>query len=232
MKAIDILNEGLVDWIKDKLADPANPPPNPPGIPNKEISKTQPKPSQDASSDAFDEKVAKIATNLGINKSDLLKIMHFETHGSMSPSKRAGNDPKAAVGLIQFTNATAKGLGTTTAALSKMTAVEQLDYVEKYYKQQKTPRGIGFVGLYMMTYMPGVVTKNKPDDFVLGIDPKSKEWSAADKNAYPFPADLTFTYATNWEENPAFTKVKKPDGTPRDYFTVGDVKKFMQNYSH
>ena len=228
MKAIDILNEGLVDWIKDKLADPAKPA----GIPNKEISKTQPKPAQDASSDAFDEKVAKIATNLGFAKSDLLKIMHFETDGSMSPGKRAGNDPKAAVGLIQFTNATAKSLGTTTAALSKMTAVEQLDWVEKYYKQQKTPPGLSFVDLYMMTYMPGVVTKNKPDGFVLGIDPKSKGWSEANKNAYPFPADLTFTYATNWEKNPAFRKIPESEKPPRDYFTVGDVKKFMQNYSH
>ena len=146
----------------------------------------------------------------------------------MSPSQRAGNKPGAAVVLIQFTNKTAAGLGTTTAALSKMTAVQQLDYVERYYKQVGLKPGTGFVDLYMLTYMPGVVTKNKPDDFVLGIDPKSKRWSTATKNAHPFPADKSFTYATNWDSNPAF----HPKNPPRDYFTADDVRKVMQAHRH
>jgi hypothetical protein len=215
MKTIDILTEAPFSTA-------------PATQPKKEIPSTSNKQSQDASSDAFDEKVTKIANNLGINKSDLLRIMHFETAGTMSPSQRAGNKSNAAVGLIQFTNRTAAGLGTTTAALSKMTAVEQLDYVEKYYKQVGLQPRTGFVDLYMLTYMPGVVTTNKPDDFVLGIDPASKRWSAANKNANPFSADKSFTYASNWTSNPAF----HPKNPPRDFFTAGDVRKVMQAYRH
>jgi hypothetical protein len=217
MKTIDILTEApITPTALEKSAQP-----------KKEIPSTSSKQSQDATSDAFDKKVAQVAANLGISKSDLLRIMHFETNNTMSPSVRAGNDPKAAVGLIQFTNKTAASLGTTTDALSKMTAVEQLDYVEKYYKQQKLKPGTGFVDLYMMTFMPGVVTKNKPDDFILGIDPTSKRWSEANKNARPFPAD-ELTYATIWKKNPAF----HPENPSRDYFTASDVRKVMQGHRY
>lgn len=220
MKTIDILTEA--PFLAAPVTDGKS------ALPKKEIPSTSGKQSQDASSDAFDAKITKVANNLGINKSDLLRIMHFETAGTMSPSQRAGNKSNAAVGLIQFTNRTAAGLGTSTAALSKMTAVEQLDYVEKYYKQVGLQPGTGFVDLYMLTYMPGVVTTNKPDDFVLGIDPASKRWSGANKNANPFPADKSFTYASNWTSNPAF----HPKNPPRDFFTAGDVRKVMQAYRH
>lgn len=40
-------------------------------------------------------------------------------------------------GLIQFMPKTAKSLGTTTEALGAMTALEQLEYVEKYFKSFK-----------------------------------------------------------------------------------------------
>lgn len=39
-----------------------------------------------------------------------------------------------ATGLIQFMPATAQGMGTTTAALAAMSAVQQLDYVQRYFK--------------------------------------------------------------------------------------------------
>ena len=221
MKTIDILAEATV--TPTTLEKPTSSMQS-----KKDLPTTSSKQSQDASSDAFDQKLTKIANNLGIDKSDLLRIMHFETNNTMSPGQRAGNNPKAAVGLIQFTKKTAAGLGTTTDALSKMTAVEQLDYVEKYYRKIGLQPGTGFVDLYMMTYMPGVVKQNKPDDFVLGIDPKSKRWSNEDKNANPFPADTSFTCATNWTKNPAF----HPKNPPRDFFDVGDVKKVMQAYRH
>jgi len=223
MKTIDILCE-------DTVAPTTLEKPTGNAQSKKQIPASSSKQSQDASSDAFDQKLTTVANNLGINKSDLLRIMHFETAGTMSPSQRAGNNPKAAVGLIQFTNKTAADLGTTTDALSKMTAVEQLDYVEKYYKSNKLQPGTGFVDLYMMTYMPGVVKQNKPDGFVLGIDPKSKRWSNEDKNANPFPADTSFTCASNWTSNPAFSNYADSKG--RDFFTVGDVKKVMQGHRH
>jgi hypothetical protein len=60
--------------------------------------------------------------------------MAFETGGTFSPSQKnaAGS---SVIGLIQFMSTTAKNLGTSTSELAKMTAVEQLNYVEKYLKQ-------------------------------------------------------------------------------------------------
>ena len=58
--------------------------------------------------------------------------MHTETGGTFSPSVK--NPNSTATGLIQFLEATAQGLGTTTAALAAMSAVDQLDYVQKYFQ--------------------------------------------------------------------------------------------------
>lgn len=64
--------------------------------------------------------------------SDLMACMAFETGRRFSPNVR--NPGSSGTGLIQFMSATAKGLGTTTAALSRMTAVDQLWYVERYFR--------------------------------------------------------------------------------------------------
>ena len=77
--------------------------------------------------------VSKIAQSVGANPEDLLKVMLYETGGTLSPSKR--NSRTKATGLIQFIPATAKGLGTNIDALSQMTPQEQLFFVQKYLKQ-------------------------------------------------------------------------------------------------
>jgi peptidoglycan hydrolase-like protein with peptidoglycan-binding domain len=60
----------------------------------------------------------------------VLAAMSFETGGTFNP---AIQNPIGATGLIQFLKATAKILGTTTDKLKRMTAVEQLEYVEKFF---------------------------------------------------------------------------------------------------
>ena len=82
--------------------------------------------------DEFKEKVVEISTKLEINPDDLMAIMAFESHISPTQDNFIG-----AIGLIQFTPATAKDLGTTTDALAKMSAVEQLDYVYKYFNLER-----------------------------------------------------------------------------------------------
>jgi hypothetical protein len=47
------------------------------------------------------------------------------------------NSLSGAVGLIQFMPATAKGLGTSPAALKKMTPLAQLDFVRQYFLPSK-----------------------------------------------------------------------------------------------
>lgn len=67
------------------------------------------------------------------NKSFLMSCMAFESGETFSPSvKNAAGS--GATGLIQFMPSTALSLGTTVAKLAEMTAVEQLDYVQLYFK--------------------------------------------------------------------------------------------------
>lgn len=64
---------------------------------------------------------------------DALTCMAFETGRTFSPGvlNAAGS---GATGLIQFMPATAVGLGTTVQQLARMSAVDQLDYVEAYFR--------------------------------------------------------------------------------------------------
>ena len=83
-------------------------------------------------STAFRQTVIEIARRLGTDPNFLMAIMSFETGGTFSPSilNAAGS---GAVGLIQFLPSTARNLGTTAEALARMTAEEQLDFVERYF---------------------------------------------------------------------------------------------------
>jgi hypothetical protein len=79
----------------------------------------------------FKHKVIAIAGRLRMDPDHLMAIMAFETGRSFDPAvtNHAGS---GATGLIQFMPRTAEGLGTSTAALKRMSAIEQLDYVERY----------------------------------------------------------------------------------------------------
>jgi len=157
----------------------------------------------------FNDKLNKIGQKLGVDPKDLMRIMQFETGGKMSPS--TNNGISDAVGLIQFMPQTARDLGTTTEKLAKMSAVEQLDYVYKFYdinkKRLGITSGLDLGDLYMLTFMPAAV--NKPDDFVLG-DANGGKVFELDK-------------AKVWQQNPAFGKSKG-----KSYFTVGDVRRTIE----
>jgi peptidoglycan hydrolase-like protein with peptidoglycan-binding domain len=153
----------------------------------------------------FNTKLNLIAGKLGVDAKDLLRIMKFETGGSMSPSQGAGTS--SAVGLIQFMPQTARDLGTTSQDLARMSAVEQLDYVYKFYKMNGVQPGMDVGDLYMMTFMPAAV--DKPDDFVLG-----------DANGGTV---FGLNKAKVWQQNPAFGKSQG-----KSYFTVGDVKSTIE----
>ncbi len=82
--------------------------------------------------------VEAIAARIGTRPEYLLAVMSFETGGSFSPGVRnaAGS---GATGLIQFMPATARELGTSTEALARMSATEQLEYVERYFARRSDP---------------------------------------------------------------------------------------------
>jgi hypothetical protein len=114
----------------------------------------------------FKAKVIKIAKNLDISPDFLMTCMAFETKETFRADKKneAGS---SGTGLIQFMKDTAVDLETTTEKLAAMSAVQQLDYVEKYfkgriktYKQLNTLEDVYFAILHP----PGI---GKKDDVVL-----------------------------------------------------------------
>lgn len=109
----------------------------------------------------FAKKVNEIAAELGFPADWLMGVMELETAGTFDPSI---TNSIGATGLIQFMPSTAIGLGTTTAALRQMSAIEQLDWVKKYYwpYRSKIKR---YVDLYIATLFPAAL--GKPNEFVL-----------------------------------------------------------------
>lgn len=111
----------------------------------------------------FRTKVRAISARLGCAPTDMMTCMAWESGRTFSPSVKnmAGS---GATGLIQFMPATAKGLGTSVAALAAMTALEQLDWVEKYFQPYKGKLST-LADLYMAILWPAAV--GKPMEYVL-----------------------------------------------------------------
>ncbi|WP_420457092.1 hypothetical protein [Rubrivirga sp.] len=90
----------------------------------------------------FKSRVLQMSDTLQIDADYLMAIMAFESAETFSPSiwNQAGS---RAVGLIQFMDGAASepDLNTTLEALEAMTAVEQLDYVERYFRMRQRQFG-------------------------------------------------------------------------------------------
>lgn len=115
----------------------------------------------------FRARLFEIAAALGVEPDYLMACMAFETAESFRPDIRnaAGS---GAIGLIQFMPATARGLGTSTEALAKMSAVEQLDWVRMYFKPY-AGRLHTLSDVYMAILWPKAV--GKQEDYVLFTRP-------------------------------------------------------------
>lgn len=110
----------------------------------------------------FRARVIRIAERVSCDPSWLMACMAFETGRTFSPSVK--NPNSTATGLIQFMAATAVNLNTTVDALAKMSAVEQLDYVARYF-QPYAGRIKSLSDCYMVILWPSAV--GKPDNAVI-----------------------------------------------------------------
>lgn len=132
---------------------PSGPSSYSPGTIPKEVSKDT----------EFTKGVSELAKKYNIPEDYLYAVMGFETGGTFDPSitNKAGS---GATGLIQFMPSTAKGLGTSTGELAKMTRTQQLKYVDKYFSGTLN-KGASLSDVYMSVLMPAAV--GKPDNTVL-----------------------------------------------------------------
>jgi peptidoglycan hydrolase-like protein with peptidoglycan-binding domain len=109
----------------------------------------------------FVKDVHAMAARLGVKPEWILAVMKNESGMDTSIRNKNGG----ATGLIQFMPATAKALGTSTDALAKMSATEQLKYVEKFYAPFKSKLKSG-TDLYLATFWPAAV--GKADGYKIG----------------------------------------------------------------
>ena len=116
-------------------------------------------------SEAFHKRAMEIADKIGCTYEDLITVMNFES--GISASEGSKNPRKKPVGLIQFTgsaiNALNKtyGLHLTKEAVVKMSELEQLDLVEKYFmmtkqgnSRLKNKKTLDTADLYSLTILP------------------------------------------------------------------------------
>lgn len=135
--------------------------------------------------------------------------MHLETAGTFSPSKGNG---KGYYGLIQFGKLAAQDLNTTTTYLRKLSAVEQLDWVKKYFQLGNRYKKVNsFVEMYLLILYPKAVTGRRLQD-----------------------NDIVFDYQKKaYRDNPAFMKEqgeRKSGGFSRGTTYVWEVKQEIESH--
>lgn len=119
-------------------------------------------------SGVFRARVRWIGKDLKFDPNWLMACMAFETGRRFSADVR--NPRSSATGLIQFMDATARGLGTTTTQLAAMTAEDQLNFVWKYFRDRIRERGpiTRLSDCYMAILNP--VAMGKPDSFGMWVE--------------------------------------------------------------
>lgn len=164
----------------------------------------------------FINKVKDISAKLGIDPNWLMAIMYWESAKTFSPSIQ---NPIGATGLIQFMPSTARGLGTSTSELKNMTAVEQLDWVYKYYSSYKNKLN-SYVDTYFVTFFPLAV--GKPDDYVLKTNTLSASLIANQNPAFDIDKNKTVQV---WE-------VKKVmlEKLPSEWLNNGSFSLLVKSY--
>jgi hypothetical protein len=161
----------------------------------------------DLTSPAFRTKLVNIASRLGLDPSALATVMMFETATTMRPSIQ--NPYTKATGLIQFMPATARNMGTTVDALVRMSAIEQLDWVEKYFKpwagRLRTPQDhylAVFLPSLMGTSLSNVVARSGSDLYAQnsGFDASKKGYYTTGDVVYP----ITSAYSAAKSRPPVY----------------------------
>ena len=101
--------------------------------------------------------------NKSVKASELMSIIHLESAETFSPS---ADNRRGYSGLIQFSDASAKSLGTTRSELKKMSFVEQMDYVKRYFERKKDLLNT-MMDLYLLVMKPSAVGQGKNKDYAI-----------------------------------------------------------------
>lgn len=146
--------KALIDWLLSLFKKPE---PEPPAVKKRTLA------WGNRVSREFREAVFAMAEFFGLHPDYIMAVIAFETGRTFDPAQKnlAGS---GATGLIQFMPDTAVGLGTTVALLARMSAVEQLRWVKKYFMPYKG-RMFTLSDVYMAVLWPRAI--GMPDEYVL-----------------------------------------------------------------
>jgi hypothetical protein len=170
----------------------------------------------------FTAKVNDIATRLQINPNWLMWVMNNES----------GLNPKAqnlkylvhgqpATGLIQFVDTTASNLGTSIPQLYSMGALNQLDYVYKYFKPY-AGKIKSLYDLYLITFFP--VALGKSDSWIFETKKISRASIAKANPFFDLNKDGMITIA---EFKEAINKKIRPEHKPLLLTAIGGAGKVV-----
>lgn len=113
----------------------------------------------------FSSRFESVCKNINCEPDDLLAVMCSESR--LDPT--VVNPSTSTTGLIQISPSSAAELGTTTYELAQMSAVEQLDYVEKFFQawngNEPPEKKLDAGTLYTTIFLPAY--RNYDDDAVL-----------------------------------------------------------------
>lgn len=163
--------------------------------PNEDKGKVQGKPFSWSTDQSFLTKVKDVATRLQFDPIDLLAIMNLESARTFDPSI---TNSLGYTGLIQFGNSAASGLGTTTDALRKMSRVEQMEYVYRYFHKlwgwpnSKCPSP-SLVNLYLTVLLPAFRFAGPDEKIADSSNPNTSKWYFANSGFDPSPKKGYFT---------------------------------------
>ncbi len=152
---------------------------------------------------AFQNKLIAIANALQTNPNWLMQVMYAETGGKLSPATRntyapfktkSGAIDGYATGLIQFIPSTARALGTSTWALEKMSHVQQLDYVHKYFAGSKGKLN-SYQDVYLKVFFPAAVGNGNNPNYVFEAKGISRSAIAKGNPAININKDAMITMA-------------------------------------
>lgn len=123
---------------------------------------------------AFGNKVIAISNLLKANPNWFMQAFNAETAGQLKPNtrntkfpfkKKDGTLDGYATGFIQFIPDTARRLGTTTWDLEKMSHVQQLDYVYKYFAPY-AGKLKSYFDVYMVIFWPAGIHYSSQDNYI------------------------------------------------------------------
>ncbi len=125
----------------------------------------------------FREKVKKVANNIGCAPEDLIAIFQLECGLNPQAQNSIG-----ATGLIQWIPTTARSTyHLEVNTIRRMTALQQLDLVEIYFKRNGRNKSID--DLYLSVLYPAA--KNRPDSYVIGSE-RGQEYAEKFSSQNPF----------------------------------------------